>query len=376
VVHRDVKPANVLVGATGSDLWAAPIGVKLLDFGIAIDTPRRGEAHALGEAIGDASDASDDDDPSIGTPAYMSPEQLLGEPIDARADQFALGIVLYQMLAGARPFDGDDGRPVIQRVRRDPPRPFKSLGINVPKPLERIVFKCLAKRPADRFGSTQELVIELGHALGERVESLADLAPVHRRVLARAGILDERKHARGSSPPRSQRASRAAGDPLSQRSVPARARTVPLAPAIVGVALSCVAMIAGGGLIQLRTGGLSKMSRAPSTVASAASLESGNGWLRVRVRPWADVVIDGQRAEATPIARAIALRPGRHVVTLVHPNETVRRTVEIVAGATTTLDVTLALMTGSSVSLADEFGPPEPAPSTSASTAPSNGGKP
>lgn len=355
VIHRDVKPANVLLGARGARGDAATdappadrIVVKLVDFGIA----QEGQ-EATGDGDGDA----------IGTPAYMSPEQLLGEAVDHRTDQFALGIVLYQMLAGARPFDGDDGRPAIQRIRRDPPRPLRTLGITVPKGLERIVLRCLAKRPADRFASTDELVTELSQFLEGREGSVADLAPHHRRVLARAGFLDDRRAARDALREEEAPLSRA---PVSMRTAPLRVRAVPLTPLLVGIVVAAAAMVGGGAVIQVRQGGIKSEREATRPPPPAIADPSETGRLRVLVRPWADVVVDGRKVDTTPLGKPIPLRPGKHVILLQHPSVTERRVIEIAAGQLVTLDVTLAVPAPAA---SDEFLPPPPM--VSASAAPS-----
>lgn len=137
IVHRDVKPANVMVLPEGG-----PDGgpcAKVLDFGIA-----QAEDAALtrtGERVG--------------TALYMAPEQLRGAPVDARADVWGLGVVLYEMLAGRRPFDGAYAAAVGYAVLHESPAP---LGAAVPAPLAAVVERCLAKDPADRIESMAAVV--------------------------------------------------------------------------------------------------------------------------------------------------------------------------------------------------------------------------
>ena len=177
VVHRDVKPGNVLVSKRGE--------VKLVDFGIA----QRARLPSADEPLARA--PKSEADAAFGTPAYMSPEQILGETVDARSDVFSLGVVLYQLLAGSRPFDreGDaDRRAAAQRIRRDPARPLRDRAPEVPRPLERIVMRCLEKLPADRFPSADEVVERLEGYIRSRTSDRSS-AIVHRTLVA-AGLVE------------------------------------------------------------------------------------------------------------------------------------------------------------------------------------------
>ncbi len=363
VVHRDVKPGNVLLGQRTADgrgdgdreAGARQVVVKLVDFGIAQEGRPEAEAASADRTSSSSGSSGAQDEEGIGTPAYMSPEQLLGETVDHRSDQFALGLVLYQLLTGVRPFDGDDGRPAIQRVRRDPPRPFRSLSITVPRPLERLVLRCLSKRPGDRYDSTREIADELSQFLEERSPGRStETSTLHARVLSRARLLDERRTLRTERIghldhlDRLDRTDRdeprtADGEGRAQRTSPLRVRAVPLFPTVLGVALSFVAMAAGGAVIQWRAGGIRKGSGGTMGQSSVVSdVGAGEvGFLRVMVRPWAEVVVDGQKIDTTPFARAIRLRPGRHVVNFLHPLASERRLVDIRAGETTMVEVVL-----------------------------------
>jgi serine/threonine-protein kinase len=130
VVHRDIKPANILVLADGS--------IKITDFGIA-----RVESSALGHA------------PASGTAHYMAPEQLQGEQSDGRADLYAAGVVLYELLTGDRPFAGAINT-VPAKVLTETPVPPSELSIRVPKAFDPIVARALAKRPETRFQTAEE----------------------------------------------------------------------------------------------------------------------------------------------------------------------------------------------------------------------------
>jgi serine/threonine protein kinase len=136
ILHGDVKPGNIFVTAENK--------VKLGDFGIA-----RYASQVSGSGL------------LMGTPAYLAPEQIQGEPQDARSDQFALGIVLYQMLTGVRPFNGSSLGAVCAQILNAVPEPPSRHNPAVPPALDRIVARCLAKNPADRFASCDELASAL-----------------------------------------------------------------------------------------------------------------------------------------------------------------------------------------------------------------------
>jgi serine/threonine-protein kinase len=136
VIHGDVKPANILITDDGR--------IKLTDFGMA-----RLASHAT------------KDTPLLGTPAYWCPEQILGKPQDARSDIFSLGVVLYEMTTGQRPFDSDSLQAICGRVLSSTPLPPSHANPSLPVPLDEAIARCLAKDPAQRWESCELLAAAL-----------------------------------------------------------------------------------------------------------------------------------------------------------------------------------------------------------------------
>ena len=148
IIHGDVKPGNILVTAENK--------VKLGDFGIA-----RFVSQISGSGL------------LMGTPAYLAPEQIQGEPQDPRSDQFALGVVLYQMLTGLKPFDGSSLGAVCAQILNADPVPPSRHNPALPQALDLIIARCLAKNPKDRFPSCDELASALYPLARSRPSSAA-----------------------------------------------------------------------------------------------------------------------------------------------------------------------------------------------------------
>ncbi len=299
VVHRDIKPGNVLVSRRGD--------VKLIDFGIASRRPRPHEPPELEE------------DMAFGTPAYMSPEQILGEVVDARSDLFSLGVVLYQLLSGARPFergDDKDRRVAAQRIRRDPPVPLHRRAPEVPRDLERIVMRSLEKLPMDRYATA----IALAEHLEAFVERRVGRVPIQRlaaSALAHAGLIPGESSVALLELPRARPSIR---------------------PTLYGLVVLSALASGGGAVIQWTGHGSGHW--VPAGLRPMALVPVPAGALRVLAVPWAEVWVDGQRVEVTPFAHPIPLTVGTHYITLKHPNapdET--RTLAVAAGETVLLDV-------------------------------------
>jgi CheY-like chemotaxis protein len=171
VVHRDIKPDNVMIAGKR---------VKVLDFGIA-------------KQIGDSARGQfqTEDGMVIGTIEYMSPEQALGKPIDARTDIFSLGVVLYQALTGALPFNGSTPTEMLLGICRDEPKPFMSARPDLPNELGALVTRCLEKDRERRFGSASELAEALEGVLPRLARVPAPATPT--MVLSVAARIAEEK---------------------------------------------------------------------------------------------------------------------------------------------------------------------------------------
>ena len=301
VVHRDVQPRNVLLGKDGS--------LKLANFSVAFDERMPTAPELLEGGTG------------YGGPSYMSPEQILGERADGRSDLFSLGVLLYEMLSGERPFDGPDDRSTSLRIRRDPVPPLSKRAPGINAALERLTQRCLEKMPSDRFDSSLEACTILEAAAREL--GAAPTPPLLRDTLIRARLVE------GSLPK--------GLNPKQAQAVEGR-----VGVAVGGLFVALALVLTGGASIQL----LSSKAVGSSVAAQAGRrlelLPAGRAFLRVVAHPWAHVIVDGQEVEITPFARPVPLSAGSHYVRLEHPNAPVeRRTIELTPGETLLLDVTL-----------------------------------
>ncbi len=197
VIHRDIKPANVILLTGG--------GVKVADFGIAhIESSNMTQVGTV-----------------MGTPSYMSPEQIMGLPIDGRSDLFSAGVILYQFLTGERPFSGS-ATATMHKVLEEDPLPPSRFNVQVPGAMDAVVRKALAKRPDERYQNADEFAAALRTAL----TSQAQAAAAEGTVLAAPSDATQLAPSSTATSTKTQRIAPAAGATAASAAAPPSAATV------------------------------------------------------------------------------------------------------------------------------------------------------
>jgi serine/threonine-protein kinase len=354
IIHRDIKPSNILLTREGQ--------VKVVDFGIA--RMEEGEELTRTGAF-------------VGTPAYMSPEQILGERLDGRSDVFSLGVVLYEALAGEKPFSDDSQRSVQARILKSAPPRLRRRAPGVSRQLERLVMRCLEKQRDRRFSSMSELNLAVRAALpkGERQRprALAALAarlqeaPAQGKGKSRAGSVATATTAAVAGIPFRRRLGFAASLALtvgvgtliwqaSQRPAPPASVTASSgAPAGAGVRPGrrpeAAPELPARAPAEPAPQNAPPISGEPGSRSAAASEDPAEpqvpagappGLLKLVVEPWAEVRVDGRLYDTTPFESPIPLSPGEHTIELVHETLPSRRlTVLVRPGETKRIHVDL-----------------------------------
>jgi eukaryotic-like serine/threonine-protein kinase len=290
LVHRDLKPENVmLVQREGSGEVA-----KVLDFGIAkLDADAFAAAGATPQ-LGGSVQPLTQMGMIFGTPDYMAPEQALGETVDARADLYALGVMLYEMLTGLRPFEADSLGTLLRMHVADPvpPMALRAPGVAVPASLEAITRRLLEKEPAARFASARDLDAALDDAVRSEgmppmsstpqlpLGSLPEAAPSARVVVSAPNMAPADAMSTGVSP--TMVAGSSAGVHAALARLPAPLRRVPPAVLLGGLAFGVVAVVVvlalalggGGGKLAPGAAGAAKQGDSRRPVLDDARVQA------------------------------------------------------------------------------------------------------
>ncbi|MCJ7498662.1 serine/threonine protein kinase [bacterium] len=288
IIHRDIKPGNVMLSTQGS--------VKLADFGIAL-VSGSADLTTTGQIIG--------------TPSYMSPEQIRGEPLGPASEVFSLGAVLYEMVTGAKPFTGPSDVAVTHAIVHKRPVRIRKLSPKTPRRLVRVIMKCLRKKPLRRYATMDELAEALGSSLPRRVSSTRELVST---LVARAG----------------QQGNDDLTIPLaSPDPAPSRGRPIAWIAALV----AAIAL----GVFVWQQDYFKGLIKPPSAPMAAAPVE-----LTINAWPWAEVILDGESLGYTPRVKPFMAQAGRHTLVLKNPHLGERElALDLVFGKSETFSVDL-----------------------------------
>jgi hypothetical protein len=341
VIHCDIKPANVVVLASGL--------VKITDFGIAM-LPT-GSRSFIGSVVG--------------SPKYISPERVVGRPVDARSDLFSLGAVLYEVLTGTPPFDGTALDEILHNVINVSPDPPSSRNRSLPAAFDAIVARALAKHPDDRYQSAREMAADLRRLalVGPRDAFGAVTAPKplatpsgHSTVPIGPPPRDDAQgHATAAFDDDPASARRGWRSPFVRYGVPASLlvavaawamyatqapRPVPVAPLAIAPedAQHDAPPVPAAPMVESPADAQGAGARVPAaaTPAPPATPEAkpvALARLGFAVTPWGEVYIDGRKTGITPPLNEIRLPPGKHTIEIRNTSfEPHRQTVDLRAG--------------------------------------------
>ncbi|NIS63079.1 MAG: protein kinase [Proteobacteria bacterium] len=269
IVHRDVKSNNIFITEKGE--------VKLTDFGIAY-VPGKSPLTQPGIAIG--------------TPEYMAPEQIRGEKADPRSDIFSLGVVLYEMLTGRRPFGEDGDEEVIGSVLSKKPKGPRKLTGGIPLRLHWLTMKCLQKKPQKRFRTMEDLKISLERFLPKKSEDRTRAFSSFLETVFPGEAVD------GQKPVQIRRKKRIS----------------------FGYGLMVLIVLISASLIYRYHANFSAYlpKNLKVNLPFYTDKNQGPSFIKLTVYPWAKVSIDGKYVDTTPIAGPIRLKPGGHILSFSH----------------------------------------------------------
>lgn len=314
VVHRGLRPSGVVITRARR--------IKLTDFASADVLASAPEDPDVARPQLPSAPEPLEGGESFARPDYMPPEQILGETAGAASDVWSLGAILHEMLAGTRPFDGPDRKAVAQRIRSGSPG---ALPEGTPRAIEKIVARCLSRAPEDRFEDALAAAEALESALAARTTLSAPV--LISRALFAAKL----------------------GDEITASSVTAAAVTATRGPDFQGAArrfgVLFVLITLGGAAIQVLRDSETVPDPGLGAMDDAGVVAVGSrdrGMVRVVAQPWAEVFLDGELVDVTPMGRPILVIPGKHFITFRHPKAPdEQRAIKIAAGQTVVLDVTM-----------------------------------
>jgi predicted Ser/Thr protein kinase len=358
IIHRDLKTPNIIQDGRGI--------VRLMDFGIAKELGA-GATAATGTGL------------IVGTPEYMSPEQARGEPVDLRADIYALGIVIFEIFTGRVPFKGDTPMATILKHINDPPPIFEEAAAAVPPAIRPVLARALAKSPDERYPSARAMAEAILAVRGTGAGSV----PTRIGPGPDAGATPTRSAAAPTLPAQESAAPTVAAVPATRvERAPARRPRGLAAWAVLGGAAGI--LLAVGGALLLRSDPAPAPEPTPSRASSPTAIalasptpspepirtlpppvavertrvpmtaaprtpvvptpalppattlaaSPGGGFLQLVVLPWAEVSVDGREVGRVS-SQKLPLGPGAHTVRLVHPDyQPLQRKVTILAGET------------------------------------------
>ena len=309
VIHCDIKPANIfMIGRTQP---------KLLDFGIARVAQQQGQA----ELAADIPAGHSLPPTELGSPYYVAPEQLLGQPLDLRCDVYGVGVVLYELLTGRRAFDGRSLDSIRQAVLEGPVPPVQVVNRNVSPALSAIVERAMARNPAQRYRSARQLARALRGWLEEEASQQA-AAPLGRSngawaafaglglavavafwMLGTGSVSAPAIDARLAAPP----AVAAAPAPTPPLPTPVAAAAAAVVTAPVAAAAPAKAD-APAARARERRAPREAMAAAPS----GAAVPLAQGVVQLAISPWGQVEVDGVAAGTTPPLSRLSLPSGKH----------------------------------------------------------------
>lgn len=300
VVHGDLQPQNILIARSG--------GVKLDNFFAAAERSAPKAVQLVEGRQG------------FSPPAYMSPEQVLGENVDPRSDLFTLGTVLFEMIAGRRPFDAEDSRTTAQRIRREAPPVLTRFVADVKPSVERLITRALSKFPGDRFANAAEM------------RQVADQCAREYGTSSNASLIAG--EFRGESAPKATAAKSVRQSPVGN---------LPMLRDL-GVLVACAGVYFAGTTVLSRVRADERARDEGEKHGPLPLLPDNPGYLRAVVSPWAHVFVDGEQVATTPFAQSIALSAGVHHVRFEHPAAKLEeRRIELAPGQVLLLDVEMQL---------------------------------